>query len=178
MNNKEKNKEIKNTDIIQGEIYEQKEIISGDLEEILPKPQMNLAIPTEKVNDASALISDDQYLGVLDEILCNIREDRKQVSEYIDNMANMVINDGDATTSTKEALVNLIKVKTDLQDKMLKAADLMTRLKLKNTYAYSGAHLNAMQQNNYNIGTDGKEFNRKELIRAINSAKKKKENND
>jgi hypothetical protein len=87
----------------------------------------------------------------------------------------MVINDGDATTSTKEALVNLIKTKVDLQDKMLKAADLMTRLKLKNTYAYSGPHLNALQQNNINIGTDNTNFNRKEIIRAINHAKKKKE---
>jgi len=85
----------------------------------------------------------------------------------------MVMNDGDATTSSKEALVNLVKVKTDLQDKMLKAADLMTRLKIKNTYAYSGPHLNALQQNNFNIGADAN-FDRKELIKAINQAKKKK----
>jgi hypothetical protein len=58
---------------------------------------------------------------------------------------------------------------------MLKTADLMTRLKLKNTYAYSGPHLNAMQQNNININSDGTEFSRKEIIRAINKAKKKKE---
>jgi hypothetical protein len=51
----------------------------------------------------------------------------------------------------------------------------MTRLKLKNTYAYSGPHLNALQQNNINIGTDNTNFNRKEIIRAINHAKKKKE---
>jgi hypothetical protein len=105
----------------------------------------------------------------------NIREDRKQVSDYIDNIADMVINDGDATTSSKEALVNFVKIKTDLSDKMLKAADLMTRLKLKNTYAYSGPHLNAMQQNNFNIGGESTDFSRKELIRAINSAKKKKD---
>lgn len=136
-------------------------------------PTMNVAVP-EKPVDATMLISDEKYLSVLDEIINNIRDDRKQVSDYIDNIADMVINDGDATTSSKEALVNLVKVKTDLQDKMLKAADLMTRLKLKNTYAYSGPHLNAMQQNNYNINSEGTDFNRKELIRAINNAKKKK----
>ena len=65
------------------------------------------------------------------------------------------------------------KIKTDMQDKMLKTADLMTRLKLKNTYAYSGPHLNAMQQNNF-IGSDT-DFSRKELIKAINNAKKKKD---
>jgi hypothetical protein len=147
------------------------EFDEGDID----MPQMNVSLPSSQVTDAAALISDTQYLGVLDEIMNNIREDRKQVSDYIDNMADMVINDGDATTSTKEALVNFVKIKTDLQDKMLKAADLMTRLKLKNTYAYSGPHLNAMQQNNFNIGSDAPDFSRKELIRAINNAKKKKE---
>lgn len=144
-----------------------------ELQNIIPKMNLNV---NDQVKDATALISDDQYLGVLDEIMNNIRDDRKQVSDYIDTLANMVINDGDASTSSKEALVNLVKVKTDLQDKMLKTADLMTRLKLKNTYAYSGPHLNAMQQNNININSDGTEFSRKEIIRAINKAKKKKEN--
>jgi len=135
---------------------------------------MNLNVPEpQKPNDA--LISDDQYLGVLNEIVNNIRDDRDQVNEYIDTFANMVLNDGDATTSSKEALINLVKTKVDLQDKMLKAADLMTRLKMKNTYAYSGSHLNAMQQNNFNIGADNTTFDRKEFIRAINKAKKKKE---
>ena len=146
-------------------------------EDELDLPQMNVTLPTQQqASDASALISDSQYLGVLDEIMNNIREDRKQVSDYIDNIADMVINDGDATTSSKEALVNFVKIKTDLSDKMLKAADLMTRLKLKNTYAYSGPHLNAMQQNNFNIGGgESTDFSRKELIRAINNAKKKKD---
>jgi hypothetical protein len=138
-------------------------------------PSMNLSVPENGVPKENHLISDEKYLEVIDEIMTNMREDRKEVTNFIDTFSNMVINDGDATTSTKEALVNLIKTKVDLQDKMLKAADLMTRLKLKNTYAYSGPHLNALQQNNINIGTDNTNFNRKEIIRAINHAKKKKE---
>jgi hypothetical protein len=138
-------------------------------------PSMNLSVPENGVPKENHLISDEKYLEVIDEIMNNMREDRKEVTNFIDTFSNMVINDGDATTSTKEALVNLIKTKVDLQDKMLKAADLMTRLKLKNTYAYSGPHLNALQQNNINIGTDNTNFNRKEIIRAINHAKKKKE---
>jgi hypothetical protein len=138
-------------------------------------PSMNLSVPENGAPKENHLISDEKYLEVIDEIMTNMREDRKEVTNFIDTFSNMVINDGDATTSTKEALVNLIKTKVDLQDKMLKAADLMTRLKLKNTYAYSGPHLNALQQNNINIGTDNTNFNRKEIIRAINHAKKKKE---
>jgi len=137
---------------------------------------MNVSLPEKDQQlPADALISDQQYLGVLDEIMTNIRDDRKQVDEFLGTFADMVLNDGDATTASKEALINLVKTKVDLQDKMLKAADLMTRLKLKNTYAYSGPHLNAMQQNNFNIGADNTNFNRKELIRAINQAKKKKD---
>jgi len=158
---------------IPAEITPKGELVEEDLDVLFPP--MNVSAPTQQVSDAALLISDAQYLGVLEEIMTSIRDDRKQVSDYIDNMADMVINDGDTTTATKEALVNLVKIKTDLQDKMLKAADLMTRLKLKNTYAYSGPHMNAMQQNNINIGSDAPDFSRRELIRAINHAKKKKE---
>lgn len=146
-------------------------------EDDLNLPHMNITVPTshQQPEQAPVLISDEEYLGFLDEIMTNIRDDRKQVSDYLDNFADMVINSGDATTSSKEALVNLVKLKLDLQDKMLKTADLMTRVKLKNTYAYSGPHLNAMQQNNF-ISTDSDvgRKERKELIRAINQAKKKK----
>ena len=137
-------------------------------------PAMNVSVPEAEKPNESALISDERYLSVLDEIVTNIRDDRRQLDEYIDTFANMVLNEGDATTSSKEAFINLVKTKVDMQDKMLKAADLMTRLKLKNTYAYSGPHLNAMQQNNINIGSDNTTFDRKEFIKAINQAKKKK----
>jgi len=146
------------------------EISPEDIEGMIPK--MNVALNTTE-EPKEMLISDEQYLGVINGILTEIREDRKQVSDYIENFAEMVINEGDATTSSKEALINLVKIKTDLQDKMLKAADLMTRLKLKNTYSYSGPHLNAMQQNNFNMGPEA-DFDKKGLIKAINQAKKKK----
>jgi hypothetical protein len=136
-----------------------------------PHTNMNASTPAQPVNQ-DALISDSQYLILLNEILSNIRDDRKQVSDYLDGFADMVINEGDATTSSKETLVNLVKTKVDLQDKMLKVADLMTRLKLKNTYAYSGPHLNDTQNN---FSSDSTNFSRKELIKAINNAKKKKD---
>lgn len=153
-------------------VTQPKEVADDELDDLVPQMNVNVPSPSEQ---ASQLITDEQYLGVLEEIMENIREDRKQVADYIDNFADMVINDGDATTSSKEALVNLVKIKTDMADKMAKVADLMTRLKVKNTYAYSGPHMNAVQQNNFNIGADATDFNRRELIRAINHAKKKKD---
>lgn len=167
---KEKIIEIEEKPLV-GEISNPGEISPEDIEGLVP--QMNVNLPAEPQKDIQQLITDEQYLDILSDIVSTIKEDRKQVSDYIDNFADMVMNDGDATTSSKEALVNLVKIKTDLQDKMLKAADLMTRLKIKNTYAYSGPHLNALQQNNFNIGSDTN-FDRKELIKAINQAKKKK----
>lgn len=135
-------------------------------------PAMNVNVPEPQPEKPA--VTDEQCVGMLTDILDTIKSDRNDVSEYIDKFADLVINDGDATTSSKEALINLIKVKVDLSDKMLKAADLISRLRGKNTYAYSGPHLNAMQQNNFNIGTEETNFDRKEIIRAINHAKKKK----
>jgi len=171
MDNTEKTNE--NVEPVILEVEEKTSLEAEVVENLLPP--MNISVPQNAPPENNHLISDEQYLNVIDEIMDNMREDRKQVSEFIDTFADMVLNDGDATTSSKEALVNLVKTKLDIQDKMLKAADLMTRLKLKNTYAYSGPHLNALQQNNINIGTDNTNFNRKEIIKAINQAKKKKE---
>ena len=166
MSNTEKIQE-KST-VIAEEIEVLSHIDSDTVESLLPP--MTISVPqTGPVPEQNQLISDEQYLGFIDEIMTNMREDRKQVSDFIDTFSDMVLNDGDATTSSKEALVNLINTKVNLQDKMLKAADLMTRLKLKNPYAYSGP----LQQNNINIGSENTEFNRKDIIKAINAAKKK-----
>ena len=172
MSNKENTTE--KVDVVVAETVDENIGLDPDaVEGILPP--MNISVPSTQQPEQKQLITDEQYLGVIDEIMTNMREDRKQVSDFIDTFADMVLNDGDATTSSKEALINLIKTKSDIQDKMLKAADLMTRLKLKNSYAFSGPHLNALQQNNINIGSDNTNFNRKEIIRAINAAKKKKD---
>ena len=66
-------------------------------------PQMNVSIPETQVakNDVTQLISDERFLKVLDETIDNIREDRKQVSDYIDTFADLVINEGDSSSSTK-----------------------------------------------------------------------------
>jgi len=83
------------------------------------------------------------------------------------------MNDGDATSSTKEALVNLIKIKSDMSDKMSKVADLMTRIKLKERDTFP-KYLAAQQNNTINIGNNGNN-SRRSLIEALNKAKTKKE---
>lgn len=142
--------------------------VPEEIEELIPN--MSVSIPTPELRDISGLIEDDKLLGIYTEIIDYIKEDRKQVSDFIDNVAEMVINEGDATAASKEALVNLVKVKSDMSDKMVKVADLMTRIKLKERDTFP-RYLAASQNNTINIGEN---TNRRTLLEAINKAKKGK----
>ncbi len=136
-------------------------------------PSMNLSVPNkeeEEEGDVSKLVSDDQLLGVYDEILNKIKSDRTQLDEVLDAFINMVINEGDSTTSSKEAVVNLIKIKSDQSDKMAKVADLMTRIKLKERDTFP-RYLNAHQNNTININDQGQ---KRALLQALNKAEKAK----
>jgi hypothetical protein len=84
----------------------------------------------------------------------------------------MVINDGDSSTSSKEALVNLIKVKMEASDKMSRIADLMTRIKLKQPDTYQPWMGKKESSNTINI-YDSSGIDRKSLMEKI---KKEKEN--
>jgi len=132
-------------------------------------PSMNLNLPNQN-DDVSQLVSDETVTTVYEEILNNLRTDRIEVDEYLNNFADMVFNGGDSTTSSKEALINLIKVKSDTADKMAKIADLMTRVKLKERDTFP-RYLAASQNNTINVGDGAK----RALLEAINKAQKDKE---
>ena len=76
------------------------------------------------------------------------------------------MNEGDSTSASKEALVNLAKLKSDIAMGKSKVADLMTSLKLKEKQI---SKINATQNNNITI-TD-----RRNLIETINKLTNKKE---
>jgi hypothetical protein len=143
-----------------------------NLQDLIPK--MNVSVGNQLPEmEPSNIVSDDQLVDIYSEILGCIREDRQQVAGFIDTMAEMVINEGDATSSSKEALVNLVKIKSDMTDKMSKVADLMTRVKLKDKDTFP-KYLAANQNNTINISETG---SRRALIEAVNKAKNKKEQN-
>ena len=143
-----------------------------NLQHLMPK--MNVSVGNQFPEmEPSNIVSDDQLVDIYSEILGCIREDRQQVAGFIDTMAEMVINEGDATSSSKEALVNLVKIKSDMTDKMSKVADLMTRVKLKDKDTFP-KYLAANQNNTINISETG---SRRALIEAVNKAKNKKEQN-
>lgn len=133
-------------------------------------PAMNVMPPAVPPQKEENLISDDTMLGMYAEILEKIKTDRTEIDDYIARFADLVFNDGDATTASKEALINLIKLKSESADKMSKVADLMTRIKLKERDTFP-RYLAAHQNNTINIGDNGA---KQALLQAINKAQKKK----
>lgn len=124
-------------------------------------------LPAQPTADLS-LVSDESLVGVYEEILNNLRSDRDQVSELVDTFSNMVLNEGDASTSSKEALVNLVKTKIDATDRMAKIADLMTRVKLRQPDTFQPWMAKGKDKGGNTINIyDSSGMNRKSLMEKI-----------
>lgn len=124
-----------------------------------------------------SLISDDSLLGIYGEIMENLRDDRSQVSTLVDTFSNMVLNDGDSSTASKEALVNLLKTRIETSDKMTRIADLMTRIKLKQPDTYQPWMGRGKEKGGNTINIyDASGINRKSLMEKIQKEKKEQEN--
>lgn len=95
-------------------------------------------IQEEQIKERERLIqSTASYLGKLSEgILENIRNDRIQLNDVLTNIVEMVINEGDSSGSTKDAMCNLLKTKSDLADKEIKILDIMMRSYMKETNTF------------------------------------------
>lgn len=134
-------------------------IDAQEIDQLMPQMNVNMPIQQQQENN---LISDEALLGVYDEIMTNLRDDRKEISNVLDNFTEMVINGGDGTSASKEALVNLIKIKSDTADKMAKVADLMSRIYMnrKNTFP---AYLN--QENHIKI--EGTKLNKRRILEIM-----------
>ena len=134
---------------------------------------MNLSTEMIPHEEKESIIKDDSLLGLYGEILENCREDRSKADEILSNFLEMIINDGDASSASKEAIVNLLKIKSDTSDKMSKVADLMTRVKLKEKDTFP-RYLAAQQNNKVVI-----EGSKRDLLKSISKiTNKKEEKND
>jgi hypothetical protein len=132
---------------------------------------INPELPVEAPQDLS-IISDESLLGVYGEIMDNLRDDRSQVAGLVDTFSNMVLNDGDSSTASKEALVNLLKTKIDATDKMAKIADLMTRIKLRQPDTFSPWMGKGKEKSGNTINIyDSSGVNRKSLMERIQKEK-------
>lgn len=142
--------------------------VMEDMGEIMPTMNVNPALPAPQPEE-KCIIEDEKILGLYEEILNNQREDRKQHDEILVQLINMVLNDGDASSATKEAMVNVLKSKADITDKMAKIADLMTRIKLKDKDTFP-RYLAAHQHNNVTIESNN---TKRDILKALQTAKKK-----
>lgn len=140
--------------------------------ELLPSMNVSALEPINPTDNPSNLVSDEQLVDVYNEVLDNIRQDRKQVEDFINNFADLVINEGDSTSASKEALVNLVKIKSDMSDKMSKIADLMTRIKLKDKDTFP-RYLAASQNNTININSGN---TKRQLLESLNKKKEEEKN--
>lgn len=140
-----------------------------DIEELLPTMNVSSEIVQ---SEQTSIVGDDDILGLYKEILENCRKDREGVDEVLVNFIEMVMNEGDASSASKEAIVNLLKIRTDTSDKMSKIADLMTRIKLKEKDTFP-RYLAAQQNNKVYI-----EGSKREMIKSLNKLAKRKKTND
>ena len=106
----------------------------------------------------------------------NLRDDRSQVSNLVDTFSNMVLNDGDSSTASKEALVNLLKTRIETSEKMTRIADLMTRIKLKQPDTYQPWMGKGKEKGNTINIYDASGINRKSLMERIQKERKEEEN--
>lgn len=136
----------------------------------LSKAQVEALAKQEQQN--GELVSDDMMLGIYSEILDDIRKNTEEVDDILANFVDMVINEGDASNASKEALVNLVKIKTDFPTQKARIADLMTRIKLKEKNTMPDWQ--KAKQNTINIyeGTPGGSTKRA-LLEEIEKAKGK-----
>lgn len=150
-------------DIVQQELDEFDDL---EIESLIPSMTVNSEIMD--VPEKECIVKDEEVLDLYDEILQNCRKDRESVNDVLTNFLDMVMNDGDASSSSKEAIVNLLKINTDVNDKMAKIADLRTRIKLKEKDTYP-RYLAAQQNNKVVI-----EGSKREMIKTINKLAQRK----
>ena len=83
----------------------------------------------------------------------------------------MVINEGDPSSASKEAMINALKLRHDANDKSLKLLDLCTRMWLKDKS--TSTEIYAYQQNNKYEGNQPKAANVLDLIKKVEQEPKK-----
>lgn len=128
-----------------------------EVEDILgaevPIPSMNVNL--KQPEDKNPLITNDEMVVFYKKILSYCEEDRTEASDAFKTFMDMAINDGDASHSTKECMVQLLKIRTESTDKMTKVMDLLMRYILKERDTFP-RYLAANQENNIIFKGDSK----------------------
>ena len=130
-------------------------------EKLLPNLNVSVNVPAEIPKDE--IVKPEQLVEFYNEILTDIREDRKEIDEVLKPVIDMVINGGDASTSSKELLGNLFRLKSETADRKTKVVDLLMRAYLKERDTFP-RFLNATQNNQIKIEDNTK---KRQLLKTI-----------
>ncbi len=128
----------------------------------LPQVAMNVNVPPTDPN--AQLVKPEQIVGMCKAIADDLESEKAEITEAYTNFAEMVFNAGDATSASKEALVNLLKLRSDLVDKKSRLAEMMMKVFLKEGVKSVTAH----QHNDFHIG------DKKALLQELNNLDKEK----
>ena len=71
----------------------------------LPIPPMNLMVGNP--NSTESPINDNDLLNIYSEIMGDLRNDRKEIDCLLNNFVEMVMNEGDSSSASKEAYKKL-----------------------------------------------------------------------
>lgn len=143
-------------------------VVEAEVEDLPEPPQMTVPTAPTPQSSSQPLFEDEEMLKMCGEVLSNMRNDRKQLDTLISNFVEMVFNEGDSTTASKEALVALMTAKTNMSDKQMKIVDTMAKFKLKEM-ASAPKSVTANQENHYHFGGTRRSF-----LEQINKRMKKK----
>lgn len=94
-------------------------------EATLPQVAMNINLPAQEPK--SEIVQAEQIVSMCRDIMTNIVEEGDEIKEAYVNFADMVFNSGDATAASKEALVNLLKLRSDLVDKKTRIMEMLVK---------------------------------------------------
>lgn len=114
----------------------------------LPIPSMNVEMSaTQSTKEEKPLITNDEMVEMYKKIFDHCEEDRKEADELFQSLKDMVVNDGDANHSTKEAMIQSLRIRCESADKETKIMDLLMRYILKDRDTFP-RYLAQNQENN------------------------------
>lgn len=111
----------------------------------LPVPSMTVGVQPTK--EEKPLVTNEEMVDMYKKIINHCEEDRQEANTLFQDLKDMVINDGDASHSTKEAMIQAFRIRCESTDKETKVMDLLMRYILKDRDTFP-RYLAANQENN------------------------------
>ncbi len=141
---------------------------------IIPMPEMNLNLSSPLEINVPEIANSDQIISTCKEIIDDISKDREEIDQTYSYFLDLITNGGDATTSSKEAVVQLLKLKSDQSDKKMRITELLVSAFLKQKYAPPRV-FSAYQHNEINVEDNSNKKGK--LLRSLQEKGKKDNEN-